>query len=95
MVTEDDVRYVARLARLRLEDDEARRATGELARILAHIAKIGELDIAEVPPMAHVLDVVNVERVDKPRPGLEREDALRNAPAVTDDCFRVPRMSQR
>ena len=95
MVTEDDVRYVARLARLRLEGDEARRATGELSRILGHVAKIGELDIADVPPMAHVLDVTNVERADKPRPGLERDEALRNAPAVTDECFRVPRMSQR
>jgi len=47
-----------------------------------------------VAPMAHVLDVVNVEREDKPRPGLERSDALRNAPAVTDESFRVPRMSK-
>lgn len=95
MVTEDDVRYVARLARLRLQDDEAQRMTAELAKILAHVAKIGELDIAAVPPMAHVLAVVNVERADKPRKSLAREAALRNAPAVVDECFRVPRMSQR
>ncbi|MBM3146739.1 MAG: Asp-tRNA(Asn)/Glu-tRNA(Gln) amidotransferase subunit GatC [Actinobacteria bacterium] len=94
MITQSDVRYVARLARLHLDDDEAQRMTGELARILEHVAKIGELDLGSVTPMAHVLDVVNVERADKPRPGLTREDALRNAPAVADDGFRVPRMSR-
>jgi aspartyl-tRNA(Asn)/glutamyl-tRNA(Gln) amidotransferase subunit C len=92
MISEDDVRYVARLARLRLEPDEASRMTGELAKILAHIDKMSELDLDSVPPTAHVLDVVNVTREDKERPGLQRDEALRNAPAVSDDCFRVPRM---
>jgi aspartyl-tRNA(Asn)/glutamyl-tRNA(Gln) amidotransferase subunit C len=95
MITEADVRYVARLARLRLEPPEAERMTGELAKIIAHVAKIGEIDLAGIAPMAHVLDVVNVERDDKPRPSLDRDDALRNAPAVADESFRVPRMSQR
>jgi aspartyl-tRNA(Asn)/glutamyl-tRNA(Gln) amidotransferase subunit C len=92
MITEDDVRYVAKLARLRLEPDEAERMTGELVKILAHIDKMSELDTADVPPTAHVLDVTNVTRPDRPRPGLPREEALRNAPAVGDDSFRVPRM---
>jgi aspartyl-tRNA(Asn)/glutamyl-tRNA(Gln) amidotransferase subunit C len=92
MITDDDVRYVARLARLRLEPGEAERMTGELAKILEHIDKMSELDTSEVPPTAHVLDVVNVMRPDKPRHSLAREDALKNAPAVADDSFRVPRM---
>jgi aspartyl-tRNA(Asn)/glutamyl-tRNA(Gln) amidotransferase subunit C len=92
MIGEDDVRYVARLARLHLEQDEIRRTTGELAKILAHIDKMSELDTSDVPPTAHVLDVVDVTRPDKVEPGLTREDALRNAPAVMDDSFRVPRM---
>ena len=92
MISEDDVRYVAKLARLRIEQDEAARMTGELARILAHIDKMSELDLAGVPPTAHVLDVVNVTRDDRERPSLPPEEALRNAPAVADDCFRVPRM---
>jgi aspartyl/glutamyl-tRNA(Asn/Gln) amidotransferase C subunit len=45
-----------------------------------------------VPPTAHVLDVSNVTRADKPAESLPRAEALRNAPAVSDDCFRVPRM---
>lgn len=93
MIAEDDVRYVAKLARLRLEQDEVQRMTGELAKILAHIDRMSELDTAGVRPTAHVLDVVNVLRADKTRPSISREDALRNAPATSGDSFRVPRMS--
>jgi aspartyl-tRNA(Asn)/glutamyl-tRNA(Gln) amidotransferase subunit C len=92
MISVDDVRYVAKLARLRIEQDEATRMTGELSKILAHVDKMGELDMGDVPPTAHVLDVVNVTREDKERPSLPRGEALRNAPAASDDCFRVPRM---
>ena len=92
MISEDDVRYVARLARLRIEPDEAARMTGELTRILGHIGKMSELDLSDVPPTAHVLDVAGVTRDDRERPSLPRDEALRNAPAVSDDCFRVPRM---
>ena len=70
MIGEADVRYVARLARLRLEQDEVAQMTAELATILAHIDKMAELDIATVPPTAHVLDVVNVLRPDRAREGL-------------------------
>ena len=92
MISEDDVRYVAKLARLRIEPDEAARMTGELTRILGHIGKMSELDLSDVPPTAHVLDVTNVTRDDRERLSLSRDEALRNAPAVSDDCFRVPRM---
>jgi aspartyl-tRNA(Asn)/glutamyl-tRNA(Gln) amidotransferase subunit C len=92
MISRDDVSHVARLARLRLEAAEADRMTAELAKILDHIDKIGELDLAAVEPTAHVLAIADVVRPDKPRPSLSRDDALRNAPAVSDDCFRVPRM---
>lgn len=92
MIGKDDVRHVARLARLRLEVDEADRMTAELAKILEHIDKLGELDLAAVEPTAHVLAITDVLRPDKPRPSLPRDEALRNAPAVSDDCFRVPRM---
>jgi aspartyl-tRNA(Asn)/glutamyl-tRNA(Gln) amidotransferase subunit C len=92
MIGKDDVRHVARLARLRLEVGEADRMTAELAKILEHIDKLGELDLTAVEPTAHVLAITDVLRPDKPRPSLPRDEALRNAPAVSDDCFRVPRM---
>jgi len=93
MIGENDVRYVAKLARLHLDDDETGRMASELAKILSHIDKLSELDIADVPPTAHVLDVVNVLRADKPQPSVAREDALRNAPAAVGDSFGVPKMS--
>jgi aspartyl-tRNA(Asn)/glutamyl-tRNA(Gln) amidotransferase subunit C len=94
MISDDDVRHVAKLARLHLDSDETARMTAELAKILEHIDKISELgtDMAGVEATAHVLDVTNVTRADKVRPSLPRDEALRNAPAVSDDCFRVPRM---
>ncbi len=92
MISEDGVRHVAKLARLRMQQDELERMTGELAKILGSIDKMRELDTSDVQPTAHVLDVVNVMRPDKPHHSLSREDALRNAPAVANDSFRVPRM---
>ncbi len=92
MISENDVRYVAGLARLRLDADEAQRMTEELAKILGSIAKINELDTTDVPPTTHVHSVTNVVRPDKPRPSLSRAEALHNAPAVAAECFRVPRM---
>lgn len=93
MIGEDDVRYVAKLARLGLEQADVERMTGELAKILSHIDKMSELDTADVPPTAHVLDVVNVMRADKARPSISCAEALRNAPSASSDSFRVPRMS--
>jgi aspartyl-tRNA(Asn)/glutamyl-tRNA(Gln) amidotransferase subunit C len=93
MISEDDVRHVAKLARLHLSPDEVTRMTSELGQIFGHIEKISELDMTDVPPTAHVLDVTNVSRADKARPSWPREQALKNAPAVSDDSFRVPRMS--
>ena len=92
MISEDDVRHVARLSRLYLSPDEVAPVTDELAKILDHIDKMRELDLADVEPTAHVLEVVNVYRADKPRPSWARSEVLRNAPAVSEDCFRVPRM---
>jgi aspartyl-tRNA(Asn)/glutamyl-tRNA(Gln) amidotransferase subunit C len=94
MISDDDVRHVAKLARLHLESDEISRMTAELAKILDHIDKMSELgvDMDGVEPTAHVLDVTNVSRPDKQRPSIARDEALKNAPAVADDCFRVPRM---
>ena len=85
MIGEDDVRHVARLARLRVDDDEVGRMTGELAKILAHIDKMSELDLSDVPPTAHVLDVQNVTRADKPRaqPAARRRRCATRRPSAT------------
>ena len=90
MIDRDQVLHVARLARLRLAEDELDRMSRELSTVLDHIEKISELDLDGVPPTSHVVDVPNALRPDVPRPSLPREVALQNAPAVDDDGFSVP-----
>ncbi len=81
---------MARLARLELSDEEVERMSGELSTILEAIEQIGELDLQDVPPTSHVIDLENVLRPDEPRPSLPRERALENAPDATSEGFRVP-----
>jgi aspartyl-tRNA(Asn)/glutamyl-tRNA(Gln) amidotransferase subunit C len=84
------VLHVAKLARLRLTDEEVERMSGELSTILEAIEQIAELDLEGVQPTSHVIDLENVLRPDEPRPCLTRERALENAPDATGDGFRVP-----
>ena len=90
MIDREQVLHVARLARLKLGDDEVQRMTGELSKILDHVEKIGELDLDGVPPTTHVVEVANALRPDEPRPCLPREVALAQAPAVAEGGFLVP-----
>jgi len=81
---------VARLARLALEEDELEPMARELSAVLDHVAKIGELDLADVPPTSHVVELTGRLRPDEPRPSFPREVALAQAPAVSEDGFLVP-----
>jgi aspartyl-tRNA(Asn)/glutamyl-tRNA(Gln) amidotransferase subunit C len=90
MIEREQVLHVARLARLRLTDDEVERMTGELSTILDHIEKLSELDLDEVEPTSHVVELENVLRPDEPRPSLPREVALEQAPDTDGTGFRVP-----
>lgn len=81
---------MARLARLRLAEDEIEPLARELSAVLDHIAKISELDLDDVPPTSHVVEVTGALRPDEPRPSLPRELALAQAPAVSANGFSVP-----
>ena len=89
-ITREDVLHVARLARLALSDEEIERLGGQLNAILEAVGKVSELDLADVPPTSHPLDLVNVWGADEPRPSLPRDEALQNAPRQEDHHFRVP-----
>ena len=86
----DEVRHVARLARLELSDEELERLGAQLAAILEAVGTVAELDLSGVEPTSHPLDVVNVWDEDEPRPCLALEDALANAPDPEDGYFGVP-----
>ena len=89
-IDRETVLHVARLARLDLRADEVDRLTTELDAILDAVSKVAELDLADVPPTSHPLDLVNVWADDEPRPSLSLDEALANAPAREGDLFRVP-----
>jgi aspartyl-tRNA(Asn)/glutamyl-tRNA(Gln) amidotransferase subunit C len=90
VIDRDQVLHVARLARLRLADDEIDTMSRELSSVLDHIEKISELDLDGVPPTSHVVEVENVLRPDEPRPSWSRERALAEAPDAAANGFRVP-----
>jgi aspartyl-tRNA(Asn)/glutamyl-tRNA(Gln) amidotransferase subunit C len=90
MIDRDQVLHVARLARLELSDGEVEHFAAELSKVLDWVETIDQLDLDDVPPTSHVVDVVNRLRPDEPRPSLTPEQALANAPAVQDGGFLVP-----
>ena len=92
MISEEQVRHVANLARLGLTDDEVVKMGGQLDAILDSIEKIQELDLSGVPPTANPLDLSNVLRPDEPRPEFTQEQALSPAPERVDNLFAVPRI---
>jgi len=89
-ISRDEVLHVARLARLALSDDEIDRLGAQLNAILEAVGKVSELDLADVEPTAHPLDLVNVWAEDEPQESLPVEDALANAPDREAGFFRVP-----
>jgi aspartyl-tRNA(Asn)/glutamyl-tRNA(Gln) amidotransferase subunit C len=92
MISEEQVRHVANLARLGLTDEERGRMGEQLGAILESMAKIQELDLADVPPTANPLNLTNVFRPDEPRGELTREEVLSPAPEAVDGLFAVPRI---
>ena len=89
-ISKDEVLHVARLARLALTDEEIERLTGELGAILDAVGVVAELDLADVPPTSHPLDLVNVWDEDEPRGSLSLDDVFANVPDRAGDHFRVP-----
>ena len=90
MIDREQVLHVARLARLRLSDEEVATMAGELSGILGHIEKLSELDLDGVAPTTHVVDVGNALRADESRPSLPRDVVLEQAPDTDGEGFRVP-----
>ncbi len=88
-LSEDEVRYVAKLARVALTDAEVEKMRDELSGILGHFEVLQRLDTEHVPPTAQVLNLQNRFEPDAARPSAPVEDILKNAPLVEDDYFRV------
>lgn len=90
MISRDEVLHVATLARLALAEEEIEPMARELSAVLDHVATIGELDLDDVAPTSHVVEVTGRLRPDEPRPSWPREQILAAAPDASPDGFLVP-----
>ena len=89
-ISREDVLHVAKLARLEIPEDQIALVQEQLGAILEAVGKVAELDLGDVEPTSHPLDLVNEWADDEPRASLPREEALANAPDPSDGAFRVP-----
>jgi aspartyl-tRNA(Asn)/glutamyl-tRNA(Gln) amidotransferase subunit C len=89
-ISREEVLHVAALAQLALSEEEIERLTSELDKILDAVGVVAELDLADVPPTSHPLDLVNVWAEDVPHASLPLGDVLANAPDADEGAFRVP-----
>ncbi|HSU67383.1 MAG TPA: Asp-tRNA(Asn)/Glu-tRNA(Gln) amidotransferase subunit GatC [Tepidisphaeraceae bacterium] len=92
LISLDDTRSVAKLARLSLDDAHLERLTSQLELILEYVNQIGQIDTAGVEPMAHALPIHNVLRADVIEPSLPLEKVLMNAPETEGPFFKVPKV---
>lgn len=90
MLTPEEVRHVAMLARLGLSDEEVETMRAQLVNVLDYIAMLEKLDTSQIPPTAQILSHLNVTRPDVSRPSWPTDALLANAPATEGDFFRVP-----
>jgi aspartyl-tRNA(Asn)/glutamyl-tRNA(Gln) amidotransferase subunit C len=88
-VSDADVKKIAKLARLRLTDEEVKKYGDQLTKILDAMTELGKLDTKDVPPTTSVLGVTDVMREDEPRPFEGRERLIENAPDHDGPYFKV------
>jgi aspartyl-tRNA(Asn)/glutamyl-tRNA(Gln) amidotransferase subunit C len=91
-ITRGEVEKVARLARLRLDEGELDRLTGQMDAVLGYVEQLNNLNTDGILPTAHAVPMENAFRADEVRPSLGTEKALGNAPAAAEGCFRVPKV---
>ena len=91
-ITKEEVVHVARLARLRLDDDAVELYTKQLGEILTYMDTLNRLDTKEVPPTSHAIFINNAFREDEPRASMPADGSLSNAPESEDGSFVVPKV---
>ena len=92
MISKDNVKYVADLARIHLREEEIEHLTTDLEKILQYINKLDTLDVGQIEPTSHVLPIKNVLREDKVRPSLTQEEVLKFSVEKKDGAFKVPKV---
>lgn len=93
MITTDDVKHVAKLARLELNEEETIQYTKQLGDILKYVEQMNEVDTTGIEPMPHAVPVYNVMREDVVKYENTKEEMMKNAPYEEDGFFRVPKIN--
>lgn len=92
LINEEEVRYIADLASLKLSKKEVEMFSKQLSDIVDYVEKLDELDTKDIVPTAYTIPVKNVFREDKVKRSLSLEKVLKNAPEKQADQFRVPKI---
>ena len=93
MITIKDVEHVAKLARLELTEEEKELYTKQLGDVLKYVDQMNEVDTANVEPLSHPIDFVNVMREDEPHQEISKEALMSNAPDEENGFFKVPKIN--
>ncbi len=91
-ITDKDLDYVARLARIHIDEEKKEQLTKDMESVIKFADKLAELDTENVEPIAHALPVNNVFRKDEIVPSYNREALLENAPEKDAGCYSVPKI---
>lgn len=91
-VTSEEVKHIAKLARLNLNDQEVEKYTKDLGAIAEFVEKLNEVNVEGVSATAHILDVKNVFRKDELKDSVNREELFKNAPSWEAGCISVPKV---
>ncbi len=91
-ITKDEIRHVARLARLDMKDSDLDVLAAQIDRILEYVNTISSVATMNVEPMSHAIELSNAFRQDRVSDGTGTETALANAPETSDNMFCVPRI---
>lgn len=91
-ISEEEVKHIATLARLKFTDNEVTKFTKDLGSIVEFAEQLNEIDVTGVKPTAHILDIQNVFRKDEMHESYDREKLLQNAPTKAAGCISVPQV---
>ncbi len=91
-VSIEEVKYIAKLAKLEFNEKELEQMSLELSKILDYMAKLNELDTSNIEPLAYPHEINNVFREDKLKSSISNKEALKNAPDKTESFFKVPKV---
>jgi len=91
-INAETVEYIAKLAKIKISEEEKSKFVPQLSKIITYIEKLSELDTEGISPMSSVIPIKNVFREDEPKPSMPRDEVLANAPASQNGFFKVPKV---